>query len=293
MYKPAQIKSVLYSNCRGGDGNDDDAFRVWFSRIGEARSCFCDARMLAFTATASNLQRRKIKDSLAMPKRCYELLDSPDRENIQLNVHKISNKLLLTDIFKFLIDKAKNEKENMARYVVFCHCRKTQGKLYGLFDRLNIPTYLFNMLHSSTTKGIRDKIREQFDGDSKLRILFASKSAGMGVNLSGVNNVIHFGPPRDVDSFVQELGRAGRSGQQAQEILIYNGYQLNHLEPEMRVYIQNSTKCRRKSLMSLYNQSSVFDGALHWCCDVCRASCDCETDCETNGSFDALIITVL
>lgn len=57
--------------------------------------------------------------------------------------------------------------------------------------------------------------------DGKIRILVCTNAAGMGVNFYGVNNVIHYGPLREMDTFVQQMGRGGRDGELADELILY------------------------------------------------------------------------
>ena len=79
-----------------------------------------------------------------------------------------------------------------------------------------------------------------------MQSFFASTALGMGVNLQGIRQVIHYGPPRQVDDFVQEIGRAGRDGKPARSLLLFHGLHLKKCEPIMKEYAKTESKCLRK-----------------------------------------------
>ena len=103
----------------------------------------------------------------------------------------------------------------------------------------------------------------------------------MGVDFRGVNNVIHYGPPRDIESYMQAYGRAGRDGSRAHSLILYNGRQLQHLTDKMKQYVTDVTSCRRVKLLMLFDgQKSQPLPILHECCTTCAMSCDCNDQCD-------------
>lgn len=60
--------------------------------------------------------------------------------------------------------------------------------------------------------------------DGQIRVLISTNAAGMGVNFKGLHNVVHYGPPRDLDTLVQQMGRAGRDGEFSVEIILYKNH---------------------------------------------------------------------
>lgn len=105
----------------------------------------------------------------------------------------------------------------------------------------------------------------------------------MGVNYQGVHEIVHWGPPKDLDSFVQQLGRAGRDGMQSSEILIYNGRHLCKVDPDMKAYVINEKLCRREVLLEQYESKPNLENLKkHLCCDICANKCECnEESCKT------------
>ena len=72
------------------------------------------------------------------------------------------------------------------------------------------------MLHSKTPEPVKDTILESFTkNDSLVRVLFATIAFGMGVNAKGVKTIIHVGPSKNLEAYVQESGRCGRGGEQS------------------------------------------------------------------------------
>ena len=135
------------------------------------------------------------------------------------------------------------------------------------------------MYHSKTTDAVKEIIREDMSKENgMIRILIATIASGMAVNSKGVQNVINFGPPKDMDTFVQQFGRAGRDGSNAMAILLYNGGQCKNLDSDMKEYVRNTEECRRKSVLSAYNAKPCEERIKHLCCEICSACCNCESD---------------
>ncbi|XP_074641205.1 ATP-dependent DNA helicase RecQ-like [Tubulanus polymorphus] len=172
-----------------GDSSKTEAFRAWFNHIGELRSLSPGVPVIALTATTSNRTRRLIRRNLCINSNAIEIVDSPDRENAKLSV------------LKSIMETA---------------------KVYNDLE-VKVGHRHINMYHSCTPDPVKEIIRKDMsDPDGSIRVLICTSAAGMGVH-----NVVNFGPPYDVDMFLQMLGRAGRDGKQSDHILIYNGRQLN------------------------------------------------------------------
>ncbi|XP_056001114.1 ATP-dependent DNA helicase RecQ-like [Ostrea edulis] len=256
------------------------AFREWFSRTGEIRSLIsCPA--LVITATASKEARKLIRKRLAL-NNCVDIIDSPDRENIKLFLEKIKNTVPIEVTFGWLLKDLSLEKKDCTRTLVFCSSIKTCADIYTAFLMVldkSVMEYV-NMFHSCTSETVKEKIRQDMnDENGTIRVLIATSAAGMGVNYKGINNVVHYGPPKDMDSFVQQLGRAGRDGCQALHLLIYNSRHTHKLDSDMKNYIENKDKCRRLQMLQSYDSLPNGKGIKHLCCDICSQKCDCEDKC--------------
>nr|XP_002739720.2 PREDICTED: ATP-dependent DNA helicase Q-like SIM-like [Saccoglossus kowalevskii] len=266
-----------------------EPFRQWFGNLGEIRSLVPGIPLFALTATATPKNRHKIKEKLCMLK-CVEFSESPDRDNISLYVRQIISTQLLSEVFAWLITEAKSQRKKCTRTIIFCKSIMDTAKLYSVF-KSELSMYhasngdpLFNMYHSCTVERVKEKIRLNMnDRNGTLRILICTNAAGMGVDFKGVSSVVNYGPPQELDTFIQQLGRAGRDGSQSLHILIYSKQQLRNVDPDMLVYVRNSEKCRRTVLCGFYSDvPTLYTKPLHLCCDECIALCDCEVpQCKT------------
>ena len=93
------------------------------------------------------------------------------------------------------------------------------------------------------------------------------------MNCQAISRVIHFGPSKNIESYAQETGRAGRNGSQAVVYLLYNRLLLNHVELDMKSYIKTDM-CRRKTLLKHFVENADAQSVLHLCCDNCVLKCE-------------------
>ena len=102
------------------------------------------------------------------------------------------------------------------------------------------------MYTRATTPELKEKIIASFSmPKSTLRIVIATTAFGMGIDCTDIRRVIHWGCPPDVESYVQETGRAGRDGAQSEAILQFKKGG-KYVETTMINYAKNTSDCRRK-----------------------------------------------
>ena len=143
-------------------------------------------------------------------------------------------------------------------------------------DRRNV---ILEMLHSCTPAANKGSILSSFtDTCGGIRILVATIAFGMGVDCKGVWRTVHFGPPKNVESLIQESGRAGRDGLPSYSHIIYNGLLLSHVDQDIKEYI-NTKECRRKELLKHFVAESEikYPTMSHLCCENCALQCTCES----------------
>jgi superfamily II DNA helicase RecQ len=132
--------------------------------------------------------------------------------------------------------KNTTQREKCPRHIVFNPYSAFYMELCEIMD-------MVQMFHSCTSEDMKEEIRMDMGQEGgRIRVLIATNAVGMGVNYKGVNHIIHYGIPKDMDSFIQQLGRAGRDGGQSDD-LIYNSRHLKNVDEDMCNYVNNCDSC--------------------------------------------------
>ena len=172
------------------------------------------------------------------------------------------------------------KKEKCDRYLIFCPSIKLCSEVYTML-RLELSSCIkfVQMFHSQTVEAVKDDIKKDLgDAAGRIRVLVATSAAGMGVNFKDISHVINYGVPKNMDCFVQQLGRAGRDRSHATAILLFNGHHCKGIDSDMNEYVLNKDKCRRQVILKSYNNTDNGNVVAHSCCDICEAKCVCGTD---------------
>lgn len=163
----------------------------------------------AFTATAT----REVKDdiiSLLALQKPFVMTTGFDRKNLYFEVQKPVDKF--TALERFL------ERNPNKTGIIYCTTRKG---VEDVCDRLILQGYRATRYHAGLSDKERKLNQEEFQFD-KAQIMVATNAFGMGIDKSNISYVIHFNMPKNLESYYQEAGRAGRDGEPAQCILLYS-----------------------------------------------------------------------
>lgn len=246
---------------------------------------------MALTGTASEDMKSQIMKQLTMKADTLVINIDPDRPNIRYTVIKTSKKDHLFHL-QWLVNLIRMERENTPKTIIFCNTIHDVAKLTGyLFSVLGNEAYASNqshtpsnriigIYHSMTLLKYKARVSDSLKNDAgNVRVVVATSALSMGVNFPDIQYIVHMGPARNIVDHIQEVGRAGRNGEAAHNIVIYYGNQLTHCTKSVKDFCKTNG-CIRKSL---FKDFAAVDSVnpLHSCCSNCALVCKCNgKDCK-------------
>ena len=260
------------AHCISQWGHD---FRPEYTQLGVLRERFPDVPIMALTATADKITRKDIVRQLNLEQRpgFQEFVSSFNRPNLSLSVKRgYKAKEKLSFILNFI--KARP----LEAGIIYCLSRKSTEKVAEDLRRLGIKALPY---HAALSPQERNRTQEQFKND-QIQVVCATVAFGMGIDKSNVRWVIHYNLPKSIESFYQEIGRAGRDGAPADTVLFYSladivqlsefakqsGQQDVNMDKlrRMQEYAEASV-CRRRILLNYFGEQTDHDCGN---CDICQ-----------------------
>ncbi|MDH3393172.1 MAG: RecQ family ATP-dependent DNA helicase, partial [Desulfobulbaceae bacterium] len=204
---PIALFAIDEAHCVSQWGHD---FRPEYCKLSRLREVFPQIPLIALTATAEPHTRKDILDRLGL-NRARQYVSGFDRPNIRYSV--LDKKKPFAQLTAFLANRGGEAG------IIYCLSRKRVEEVAGKLREAGVSAGAY---HAGLGAAERKQVQDDFLRDD-LRVIVATVAFGMGIDKSNVRFVVHYDIPKNIESYYQETGRAGRDGLAAEALLLF-GY---------------------------------------------------------------------
>src|SRR5881409_1184074 len=250
--REVSLLAVDEAHCIVEWGNE---FRPVYRRLDKYRYLLGDPVTIALTGSATAATRAEILRVLRMPD-AEVVVTSFDRPNL-----------------RFAVEQVRDDRERFARVrellrrvdgcaIVYTPTRRLTELVTRALLRMGVRAAPY---HAGLGPATRRQVLRAFLAD-RAPVVVATSAFGMGIDKPDVRRVLHWGPPRTVEAYYQEAGRAGRDGRRSDCVMVWrpSDFEWGDAAAGMRRYVETSA-CRRGALLAYFGER----GAACSGCDVC------------------------
>ncbi len=265
---PIALFAIDEAHCISQWGHD---FRPEYRKLGGLRRHFKDIPLIALTATAESHTRRDILERLHLSE-ANHYVSGFDRPNIRYTV--LDKQKPMQQLKRYLAEKSSESG------IVYCLSRKRVEKVSEELVAAGMSAAPY---HAGLSSGQRKEVQDDFLRDD-VQIIVATVAFGMGIDKSNIRFVVHYDIPKNIESYYQETGRAGRDGLPSEALLLFGygdiqvarGLIEKSRNPEHKrielhklnamVGFAESLGCRRRVLLGYFGEKQENDCGN---CDIC------------------------
>lgn len=238
----------------------DKSFRPEYGELNVLREIAPEVPILALTATASDKIQEDITSTLCMLNP-YKVSSSFDRSNLYIHIDRKTNNI--NEDLRNILYKYKDDAK-----IIYAKTRDMTNKICESIKELGIKSLPY---HAGLSTDERMKIQQKFM-DNKINTIVATIAFGMGINHRNIRLVVQYGCSNNIEAYYQEIGRAGRDGENSDCYMYYSAqdFRLNRFflselqDQEKKDYRESeivkmekfvySTDCRRKLILNHFGE---------------------------------------
>lgn len=251
-------------------------FRPHYSQLNVLKKHFPNIPIMALTASITTQSKKEIQNILNI--KSAKIFSAPlYRSNIKLSV---KCDLKEQDKISEIIDLYNKYKHSFG--IVYCNTRRTANSIANKLKHRGINALSY---HAGMTNRERNIVQQNFF-ENKVNVVCATIAFGMGIDKNDIRWIVHYNLPQNIETYYQEIGRAGRDGLNSEALLLYNHEDIDLIETFalrsgnidvnlnklqiIKAYV-NSKICRWRFILNYFEEDENINNCN---CDICSYSAE-------------------